>query len=354
MKALIAGCGIAGAVTAVALRRAGIDVTVYEAYTRSADGVGAFLSLPTNGLAVLSELDLLPLVTAAGFPTPGVHVFDRRGARIGDISYGTPLPCGTVAHTIKRADLYRILRDACEAAGARVVYGKRLASLESTEDGVRVGFADGTTAAGDVLIGADGLRSTTRTLLDPTAPAIRYTGIIETGGYADIEVDDDPGTLHLTYGRNGLFCHVLHPSGAVWWFAQPPHPEPIRPSADQWRADLIARYSVDDSPAAAIIAASVEVFTPYPAYDVPTLPTWHRGAAVLIGDAAHAASPPPARAPPWPWRTRSPWPATCATPRTSPPPWPTTPRPAAPASNAPSPKANSTATWAAWAASPPR
>lgn len=296
MKALIAGCGIAGSVAAVALRRAGIDVAVAEAYDRSADGVGAFLSLPTNGLAVLAELGLLDAVTAAGFATPGVVVSGSDGAHIGRISYGAPLPCGTVAHTIKRADLYRVLRDACEDAGARVVYGKRLASADSGPDGVRVGFADGASMTADVLIGADGLRSTARALLDPNAPAVRYTGLVETGGYArGVAVDGDPGVLRLTYGRNGLFCHTRHPDGDVWWFAQPPMREPDRAalaalSGERWRAELITRYA-DVEHAAELIRSTPALLAPWFAHDLPTLPTWHRGRIVLVGDAAHAASP---------------------------------------------------------------
>ena len=292
MKALIAGCGIAGAVTAVALRRAGFEVTVAEAYPRSADGVGAFLSLPTNALAVLDALDLLPAVTAVAFATPGVVVHDRNGKQIGQISYGTPLRNGTVAQTIKRSDLYKVLRDACESAGAHVSYGKRLTALESTSDGTTAVFADGTSTTADVLIGADGLRSTTRTLLDPTAPAIRYTGLMETGGYArGFPTSTPPGVLQLTYGRGGLFCHIPHPNGDVWWFAQPPAPEPDRNAVvpkEQWRAALIEKH---DGLAADIIAATDDLLSPWAAYDLPSVPTWHKATTVLIGDAAHAASP---------------------------------------------------------------
>jgi len=181
MKALVVGCGIAGSVTAVALKRVGIDAAVYEAYDRSADGVGAYLSLTTNGLAVLGELGLLDDVVARGFTTPRVNVFTHDGKALGSLSYGAPLPDGTQAQTLRRHEVYQVLRDAAERAGVRVAYGKRLVGAETGADGVTATFADGTIEQADVLVGADGLRSAVRPIVDPEAPSIRYTGLTETG-----------------------------------------------------------------------------------------------------------------------------------------------------------------------------
>ena len=298
MKALVVGCGIAGSVTAVALRRAGIDATVCEAYDRSADGVGAYLSLMTNGLAVLDELGLLGEVVARGFSTPTLAVSTFYGKELGRVSYGARLRDGTGAHTIRRADLYQVLRDACERAGAPVVYGKRLVDAETDADGVTARYADGSTEHADVLIGADGLRSTARRIIVPDAPAIRYTGMMETGGYArGLSLDDEPGILRLTYGRNCLFCYIPHPNGEVWWFAQPPSKvEPGRAELaatplDMLRKQILEQVAGDQSPATRIIEATDQILRPWATYDLPSLRTWHRGRMVLVGDAAHAASP---------------------------------------------------------------
>ena len=74
-------------------------------------------------------------------------------------------------------------------------HGKRLAAAEQTSDGVRAVFDDGSEAVGDVLIGADGIHSTVRRLIDPAAPAPTYIGLINLGGYArGVEVDAEPGS----------------------------------------------------------------------------------------------------------------------------------------------------------------
>src|SRR5690606_41794075 len=67
---MIVGGGVAGPATAMALQQAGIDATVYEAYDRTADGVGAFLTLAVNGMDVLRTLGISDQVRRRGFDTP--------------------------------------------------------------------------------------------------------------------------------------------------------------------------------------------------------------------------------------------------------------------------------------------
>ena len=297
MKALIIGGGVAGPVTAIALERAGIDATVYEAYDRAADGVGAFLTLAVNGMAALRELDLGDLVRGKGFDTPSM-VAEMDGRRLVEFSFGEPLPDGTHNQTITRADLYGVLRDEAVRRGVPIEYGKRLAHVESTKDGVVATFTDGSTATGDLLIGADGLRSVTRTVIDPGAPAPRYVPLLNAGGYArGVRLDAEPGVMHMFFGRKCFFSYVVRPDGEVWWFANPPQPSelPARELAAitpaQWRQKLRDLFAGDDFPALEVIDATEHIFSGWNTYDFPTVPVWHRDRMIIIGDAAHATSP---------------------------------------------------------------
>jgi FAD-dependent urate hydroxylase len=65
-----------------------------------------------------------------------------------------------------------------------IQHGRRLVDVEPTDDGVRALFEDGTDATGEVLIGADGIHSAVRRLIDPNAPAPTYVGLVNLGGYA--------------------------------------------------------------------------------------------------------------------------------------------------------------------------
>jgi 2-polyprenyl-6-methoxyphenol hydroxylase-like FAD-dependent oxidoreductase len=288
-KALIIGGGIAGPVTAMALQRAGIDSVVYEAYGRGSDGVGAFLTLAVNGLEALDILDLKDGVCDLGMETPAMKLISR-GKELARMS----MPARTVART----DLYEKLRDEAVRRGIAIEYGRRLEDAQVTPTGVRATFTDGTTAEGDLLIGADGLRSRTRTVIDPKAPPARHVGLLNTGGYArGLNLPGERGVAHFVFGRRCFFGYFIHPNGEVWWFANPPsRREPSREellaiTSEQWRARLVDLFRGDTGPMLDIIAATENIVPGWNTYDFPRVPTWHNQRMVLIGDAVHATSP---------------------------------------------------------------
>ena len=296
-KALIIGGGIAGPVEAVALRRAGIEAIVYEAYGRQADGVGGELMLAPNGMAALDTLGIAREVAAAGVPTPRMVMETGAGRRLGKFE---DLPGLPTSRTFARARLYRALLDAADAAGVRTEYGKRLVGFAADEDSVTATFADGTTARGDILIGADGLRSTVRTLLDPAAPRPRYVGLVGLGGWArDTGLPGTDGALHLAFGKKAFFGYRVGADGEGGWFANVPSAEPLTatqaraiPEAE-WLRRLRELFARDSLPALRLLdqVGPGELVNVGGLHDMPPVPTWHRGRVVLVGDAAHATSP---------------------------------------------------------------
>jgi 2-polyprenyl-6-methoxyphenol hydroxylase-like FAD-dependent oxidoreductase len=298
--ALVIGAGIAGPVAAMALRKAGIQPTVYEAHPSSAEGVGTFLTIASNGIDALRVTGADELALAAGFPTPTITLRSTTGKSLGRAHTGLTLPDGTTSHTLNRADLYQALYQEAVRRGIDVQHGKRLAAAEQTSDGVRAVFEDGSDAVGDVLIGTDGIHSTTRRLIDPTAPAPTYVGLINLGGYArGVEVDAEPGSYTMIFGKRAFFGYVLAPSGEVWWFANVPRSdEPARGETEaitpaQWQPRLAELYAADAGPAAQLVQASgpAEITRASPIHSIPHLPTWHNGRMIVIGDAAHAPTP---------------------------------------------------------------
>ena len=299
-KALIMGGGIAGPVTAMALQRAGIDSVVYEAYDAGAGlDAGAFLTVAVNGLDALRALDAHEPVLAAGFPTRSIEFFSGTGKRLGEVPIGGTLPDGTVTHTIKRADLYRVLHDEATRRGILIEHNRRLVDAETTPDGgVIARFEDGTEAAGDLLIGADGIHSRTRRIIDPTAPEPRYTGLGNIGGFArNASVNTKPGIYAMVFGKRAFFGYTVSPSGEIWWFANPPSArEPTRAelaatTTEQWKRQLTGLFADDATPAVEIIRATAGELAGTNQYDMPSVQTWHRGPMVIMGDAAHATSP---------------------------------------------------------------
>jgi 2-polyprenyl-6-methoxyphenol hydroxylase-like FAD-dependent oxidoreductase len=300
VKALIAGGGIAGPVTAMALQRAGIDAVVYEAHVPGDGEAGSYLTVATNGLDALRAIEADKPVLAAGFPTPANLLLSGSGRHLGTASNGGRLADGTVSHTVKRARLYRALHDEAAARGIGTEHGRRLVGAEATPGGgVVASFEDGSRASGDLLVGADGVHSATRRLLDPAAPAGRYVGLVNFGGYTQAGAGAggvEPGTWHMIFGRRAFFGYVADPAGGTVWFANVPRPA-VTPSEravttpEQWRAQLVELFRGDHGPAADLVAAGTLELAADNTHDLPSVPTWQRGPMVLVGDAAHAPSP---------------------------------------------------------------
>ncbi|MEH0819456.1 MULTISPECIES: FAD-dependent oxidoreductase [unclassified Micromonospora] len=297
-KALIIGGGIAGPVAALALRRAGIESVVYEAYEGDAVGVGAFLTLSVNGLDALRAVGLDELVADLGHPTPRMAMFNHKGRRLGEFGTSGTRTRGRGSTTVKRSDLYRVLRGEAVRQGVPIVHGARLVAAEPSGAGVRARFADGRSAEGDLLVGADGLRSRTRQIIDPAAPAPRYVPLLNAGGFTHgLGLPGERGVMNMIFGRRCFFCWIPVGDDEVWWFANPPQPAELTPAQlaaigpDEWRARLRELFTGDAGPALRIIEATDRIQYGWPTYDLPSVPTWHRDRMIVIGDAAHTAAP---------------------------------------------------------------
>lgn len=272
-----------------------LDPVIYEAHPGHADGVGAFLTLASNGADALHAIDADTPVLAAGFPTPDIVLRSGSGKYLGSS------PAGLVSRpsqTLKRSDLYEALRAEAARRGVPVEHGKRLVDAKHAGDVVRAVFADGSQASGDLLIGCDGVHSAVRQIIDPAAPGPSYAGLINTGGYASgVTVDTEPGSYEMIFGRHAFFGYAVAPSREVWWFANVPRRnEPARGElaaipGDQWREQLLELYTADAGPAVELIEATPDLMAVSPINTMPHLPAWHAGRMIVVGDAAHAPSP---------------------------------------------------------------
>ncbi len=279
-----------------ALRKAGIEATVYEAYVGTADGVGRALTLAPNGLAALGAIGIGETVAAAGLATPRMVMETGSGRRLGEF---TDLPGLPTSRTYARADLYAALTRATREAGVPVVHDKRLVGYDDRDDGVVAHFADGSSAAADVLIGADGIWSTVRRLLDPAAPEPRYVGLLGFGGWVPpAGLPSTDGAMHFAFGKRGFFGYLVADDQAGW-FVNLAWPTPLTAAEarvvpeEEWLRRLRALFAGEKLPAFGILdrvqpGALVNVGA---MHAMPPVPVWHRGRVVLTGDAAHATSP---------------------------------------------------------------
>ena len=279
----------------VFLARSGIEPAVFEAYPRSESAGGGFQIAP-NGLRVLGEVGVAERVIEAGTPSRDFVFRNHRGKTIGVIRTAT----AGIAVNIARASLHRILRTEVERVGIPIHYGMRLRGIETRGQKVVATFADGSKEEADLLVGADGIHSRVRGLLLPDHARSRDTRMIALGGFCPrgFVLPVEPAEAdRLTFivgprhqfgyskmsGQWGWWCHVAFETDEEKRML-------LGMSDEELRARMLERYRGWCAPSDELIRTT-ESWLRTPIHDVPSLPVWHRGQVVLIGDAAHAMSP---------------------------------------------------------------
>ena len=296
MRILIAGAGIAGLAAALALARKGHDVRIIE-QAAALEEVGAGLQLGPNAMRVLGALGVGETMAAAGQAPAAITLRDGRSAR--DI---LKVPLGDAARrrwggayvTLHRADLIAILAEALERAQPGALsLGATLAQIDNRADGVTITTAAGEALSADLLIGADGVRSTVRAhLFGPETP--RFTGHVAWRALVRIDLADPaapppgvgawlgPRRHAVTYRIRPDLVNLVAVTEQADWREEGWN---LPGDADRLRADF-AGWS-----ALAPLLARVEQPLRWALFDRKPMRAWHRDRAVLIGDACHPMLP---------------------------------------------------------------
>ncbi len=276
--ALVVGGGIAGLATTSALRQVGVDAVAVERAPVLGE-VGAGIALWPNGTQALERLGVLPAVAAASGRVARVEIRTPGGRvlfHLDPSGYPTPALC------IARPALIDALAPPAEA----LRLGTALVGFDTDEAGIHARFADGTEASADLLIGADGGRSGVREALFSDGPP-RYRGQTVVRGLAPRV--GPPGQAFETWG-DGLRVGVFDVGGgqAYWYVVETRHDASW--SAEVDLDEVRARVAGWHVPIGETLAAAPAAVR-HGVFDRPALRTWHRGRAVVVGDAAHPMTP---------------------------------------------------------------
>lgn len=299
-RTLVVGAGIGGLTAAIALARDGYEVAVFEKAPVLGE-VGAGISLSQAAQSVYRALGLAEAVKAASTVTADMAFLHYKTGRLlagaFDHGEGSGDPDGPLsARQLHRADLHGILVDAFRALcpdGLRL--GRTVVAVEPEEGVARLRLADGTPETGDLVIGADGLKSNVRACLYGDEPA-RFT---EQVAYRFL-VDRDEAAPFMDFGRAAMFqgparvfnrytirhgavVNCVGVSSAAGWEG-----EGWSIPAD--RGEVLAAYEGWHSDVTGLIARATKLIK-WGIFDRAPLDHWSHGAVTLLGDAAHPMLP---------------------------------------------------------------
>jgi 2-polyprenyl-6-methoxyphenol hydroxylase-like FAD-dependent oxidoreductase len=294
LVAVVAGGGIAGLASAVALRQAGWAVTVLEQAPEFGEA-GAALGVTGNGMAALAALGLAEAVRAAGHLAPHAGFQDPAGRWLLRIPGNGAEPGGvTTVCGIHRRRLHAVLRQAARSAGAELVTGAEVTAIRPGTAGGEAATVAWRAAAGeharecDLAVAADGVHSTVRGQLFPAARP-QYSG--STSWRAVIPDTSLDGRLTEVWGPGAEFGALRVSGSEVYWYG-----EFVGPEGKQFPDELAAaraRFAGWSPWTRDLIAATAPgQLMRHDVYHLPGgCPRYVHGRVVLTGDAAHAMLP---------------------------------------------------------------
>lgn len=289
MKAVVVGGGVGGLTAAIALRRAGLEVRVFERAGELGE-VGAGISLWANAVKALDRIGLGDAVRGLGAEIGG-EVRSWRGLPLSSFSAEEMRRFGDASFALHRADLQAALLSALPAGTVRT--GARFVRFEHGAGGVISHFADGREEWGDLLVGADGLFSAVRAQLHGESRP-RYAGFTAWRGVAEPgrELVPEGADLGL-WGRGSEFGLANIGRGRFYWYLTKNAPEGEGDGPAGRKRDVLERLRGWYGPAPEAVGVTEEAkILRTDIYDrEPLGEVWGDGRVTLLGDAAHPMTP---------------------------------------------------------------
>jgi salicylate hydroxylase len=307
---VIAGAGVAGLTSALAFARRGYPVQVFEQAPRL-EAVGAGVQLSPNATRILRDLGVLDRLLPAAVRPEAVVLKDARTLRelahvplgqSGEDHWGAPY---LVAH---RADLQSALMAcAAEMPDIHLTVGARVQKIATGSHGVTATVEIGGKTAeeqGSLLVGADGVWSSVRGLVDAkrmASPRSRFSG--ELAWRTTVAADSSAGRAFAAIGAADCVTTFLHPGfhmvaypvskGDAFNLVAFTKGERI---AEGWsgHADpgILAAAMHGTAPGLVKLVEMAGPWLTWPLHTVEQKQPWTTPAGIaLIGDAAHAMTP---------------------------------------------------------------
>ena len=290
MKVVVIGSGIAGLSAAIALRKAGANVVVYERASELTE-VGAGISLWSNALRALDMIGAGAAVRERIEPLRRTEFRGKNGHVVAASFPASRLEQALghqpVIGMIHRAELVETLARCMPHNVVR--YGYDVSTVHDDSNHVAVEFTNGHRDTADLVIGADGIHSKVRSLMQGDSPP-RYAGYTCFRAVTNLLSSIGPGHLAEWWGRGCRVGFTTLRHGRAYWWATVNAPQNFRIEAKQrWLLDQFSHWA---EPVPELIASTADSAIHHnDIIDRRPDKNWYRGRCLLIGDAAHPTTP---------------------------------------------------------------
>ncbi|VXB11639.1 FAD-dependent monooxygenase [Bacillus altitudinis] len=298
---IIIGSGVAGLATALFLKKAGMESTIYESRSDEELETGAGFLLSPNGVKILDGIGCKNEVIANATVIKKIQQINSENEveaifhHYSEKYYDAPLL------NVMRDQIIKSLLKEVHRQGIEVKYNKKLISIKQQPHSVQVLFEDETEITGDIVIGADGTFSKTR-------EAIAFNAKLDYSGFWGLQgvsfVKDfvlDEATSYFYNDRNFQFffgkAHPTNKMNILWQaFSQCPEKLPTKhfekANQETIRQLLYKQMEHWNIPKhLSDIIDHTNMFFPRSIYEIKDFPVWSKGRVVLVGDAVHTANP---------------------------------------------------------------
>jgi 2-polyprenyl-6-methoxyphenol hydroxylase-like FAD-dependent oxidoreductase len=286
-RILIVGGGIAGLTAAIALRQRGFSPELLER-SSSWQAVGAGIALQPNAMRLLHTLGVGMAIERAGAPLRRFKYCTSQGEVLAEIDLVELWKDVGRGAGVERTKLQEALLG--ELKGAQCRLGAWITTLEQRKGSVSVCFSDGRSEDYELVVGADGIGSSIRSLaLSEAAPS--YTGQMGWRSLASIR-HDTPDEVQFWLGDGSFFGLFPVSKKHTYGFGYINEPERRYDPALGRLKRLRERFAAFGGLVKAYLATlECDEQIHCAAIESLELDHWHKGRIVLIGDAAHASSP---------------------------------------------------------------
>lgn len=324
LRILIVGGGIAGLATAIALRAPGRHITVLER-SRMLHETGALISLQPNATKIITQWGLDPILQRVASPQAdrAFRMFDTEGHLVREMPLDTSA-FGADRMLYHRQDLHSALQEAATSEGGGVEIRTAAEVVDCNANVGTVTLGNGTVLRGDVIVGADGIKSVLRTTVLGREEKAKPTGLsayrmlVPAAKLESLLADNvlprdlirmtDPAATTMVVGHDKRVIMGPGRGGNILGIVALVPDEKMHESSSETEGEGEKKNAAWTT--AGDMAKLLEAYADFPPWllavfklapegeiglwqlrDTDPLPTWTKGKVILVGDAAHAMLP---------------------------------------------------------------